>query len=79
MILGIYKIRANHVHIKIWMYYFGNLVKAIKLETKNILIDDKHFTRYVNSKLIKTLSLHYHELIEKIKKLERKKYLMIAD
>ena len=61
------------------MYYFGNLVKAIKLETKNILIDDKHFTRYVNSKLIKTLSLHYHELIEKIKKLERKKYLMIAD
>ena len=61
------------------MYYFGNLVKAIKLETKNILIDDKQFTRYVNSKLIKTLSLHYHELIEKIKKLERKKYLMIAD
>ena len=79
MILGIYKMHANDVHIKIWMYYFGNLVKAIKVETKNILIDDKHFTRFANSKLIKMLSLHYHELIEKIKKLERKKYLTFAD
>ena len=79
MILGIYKMHANEVHIKIWMYYFGNLVKAIKLETNNILIDDKHFTRYVDSKLIKMLSLHYHELMEKIKKLQRKIYLTIAD
>ena len=40
----------------------------------NILIDKKnykdltiYFTRYVNSKSIKMLSLHYHELMGKIK------------
>ena len=48
-----------------------------KIETKNILINEKnfkdlivYFTRYVHSKLIKMLSLHYHELIGKIEEQE---------
>ena len=35
------------------------------------------FTRYVKKRLIKMLSIHYHELIGKIKKHEGKKYLMV--
>ena len=49
--------------------------KKKKLETKNILIDEKnykglviYFTRYVHSKSIKMLSLCYLKLIEKIEK-----------
>ena len=48
-------------------YYFDNLIKVKKIETKNILIDGKnykdvviHFTKHVHSKSIKLLSLHYH-------------------
>ena len=47
--------------------------KKKKLETKNILIDEKnykglviYFTRYVHSKSIKMLSLYYPKLIGKI-------------
>ena len=50
-----------------------HLVEAKNLEIKNILINKKnykdltiHFTRYVHSKSIKILSLHYHELMGKI-------------
>ena len=49
------------------------LTKAKKLETKNILFDDKNyidlvicFTSYVPSKSIKMWNLYYHELIGKI-------------
>ena len=59
--------------------------KQKKLETKNILIDKKHykdltiyFTRYVHSKSMKMLSLHY-ELMEKTEEHERKKLLMLND
>ena len=38
-----------------------------------------YFTRYVHRKLIKVLSLHYHELMGKIKEHEGKKYLMVND
>ena len=47
------------------------IILIILIETKNILIDQKHykdlmiyFTRYAHKKLIKMLSLHYHELME---------------
>ena len=64
-------------------YYYDNLVKAKKkkkkIETKNILIDEKNvkdlgtcFTRYVHSKSIKMLSLHYPELMSKIKEHEER-------
>ena len=52
-------------------------MKAKKLETKNILIDEKnynyfviHFTRYVYRKSRKILSLRYHELMKKIEEHE---------
>ena len=55
-------------------YYYDNLVKA-----KNILIHEKNvknlgtcFTRYVHSKSIKMLSLHYPELMRKIKEQEER-------
>ena len=45
---------------RVYNYYFDNLVKADKLKTKKILIDEKkykdlviYFTRYVRSKSIK--------------------------
>ena len=59
----------NEINIKnrVYNYYFDNLIKGKELETKNILIDEKHpkdlliyFTRNVHSKSIKMLSLHYH-------------------
>ena len=35
---------ANEINIqnRVYNYYFDNLVTAKKLETKNILIDEKH-------------------------------------
>ena len=61
-----------------------NLIKTKKIETKYILIDEKtcndvviYFTRYVHRNSIKILSLHYHELMWKIRKPEEKKYLVV--
>ena len=58
---------------RVYNYHSDNLVEAEKLDTKNILIDEKnyqdltiYFTRYVYSKSIKMLSLHYPELMGKI-------------
>ena len=71
-IVGICKMYVKEINIKIRVdnYYFDKLIKARKLETKNILIYEKnnknlviHFTRHVHSGSIKMLSLHYHELI----------------
>ena len=73
---------ANKINIKnqLHNYFFDNLVKAKKLETKNILIDEKHykdlviyFARYLHSKSIKTLGLHYNKLMGKLKEHEGKK------
>ena len=57
---------------RVYKYFFDNLVKPKTIETENILTDKKNykdfaisFTRYVHSKSIKMLSLHYHELMEK--------------
>ena len=81
--MHIHKINIKN---RVYSYHFDNLVKAKKLDTKNIFIDKKnykdlmiYFTRYVHRKLIKVLSLHYHELMGKIKEHEGKKYLMVND
>ena len=81
--MHIHKINIKN---RVYSYHFDNLVKAKKLDTKNIFIDKKnykdlmiYFTRYVHRKLIKMLSLHYHELMGKSKEHERKRYLMVND
>ena len=68
-------IKEINIENPVYNYYFDNLVKATKLETKNVLINEKNykdlticFTRYVHSKSIKTFILYYHELIGKFKK-----------
>ena len=75
------KIQIKEINIRnrVYNYYLYGLIKAKKLETKNILIDKKnykymviYFTRYVHSKSIKMLNLH-HELIRKVEEDERKK------
>ena len=88
MIVGIYRkciSKKSILKIESTTINFDNLVKAKKkLETENILIHEKnykdlviYFTRYVHSKLIKMLSLYYHELMGKVKIYEVKKFLMI--
>ena len=75
MVVGIYKIHINEINIKnhVCNCYFINSIEAKKLETKNILIDEKsyedlviYFTRYLRKESIKMLRLHYNELIQKI-------------
>ena len=64
MIVSIYKIHAKVMNIKnrVYNYYFDNLVKTKKLETKNIIIDEKnykdlttYFARYVHKRSIKNV------------------------
>ena len=64
---------------RVYNYHFDNLFKAKTLETKHILIDKKNYKdltiyfRYVHSKTIKMLSLHYHhELVGKVEVHEEK-------
>ena len=75
MILRIYKMQMKDINTKnrVCNCYFGSLIKAKMLETKNSLIDEKNYkdlviyhTRDVHWKSIKMLSMHYHELLGKI-------------
>ena len=66
------------INIKNKFYNYYNKSDK-KLETKNILIDDKnykdvtiYFTRYDHGKSIFILNLYYHELMEKIEEYEGK-------
>ena len=86
--MGIYKntYKKNQYWKSILLLYFENLIKAKKLGTKNIFINEKnckdlmiYFMRYVHSKLIKILILHYHKLIGKIAEHEGRKYFMVDD
>ena len=59
-------IQEINIKNRVYNCHFDNLVKRKKLETKNILFDEKsykdlgiYFTRYVHRKLIKMLSLHF--------------------
>ena len=72
MFVGKYKMHLKEINIKNHVYnYFDSLIKAKKkIETKNILIDEKnykhlviYFTSYVDKKSMKMLSLYYHELM----------------
>ena len=83
-IVDLYKMLIKELNIRVCDSYFDNLIKAKKLETKYILIDEKnykdvvvYFTRYVHNKSIKILSLYYHELMGKIRKAEGKNYLVV--
>ena len=80
------RMQEMNVRYRVYNYHFDNLIKAKILETKKILIDEKkykdlttYFTRYVFIKSIKMLSLHYHELMGKIKEHEQKTYLIVND
>ena len=87
--MGIYKMHISEVNIEKCVsmksvsgvesttIVFDNLVKAKKIATKNVLMDEKnykdlviYFTRYVHSKSIKIFSLNYYELMGKIEELE---------
>ena len=61
-------------------------VKNVQFATIGFLIDEKNLkdlviycTRYVNCKLIKTLSLFFYKLLGEIVGHEGKKYLMVDD
>ena len=88
MIVHIYKVHTKKINLKnrVCNYCFDNFIKAKRLQTKNILIDEKnykdlviYFTRYVHSKSIKMLSLHYHKLMGKIEEHQRNIYLTVDD
>ena len=79
-------IQEINIKTQIYNYHSDNLGRVKEVETKNILINEESykdltvsFTRYVHSKLIKMLSLHYIELMEKIEEHKGKKHLMIND
>ena len=80
------QIKEINIKNRVCNYYFDNLINGKKLETKNILIDNKnhtylfiYFTRHVHCKSIKMLSLYYHELMGKSEEHKGKKYLMAED
>ena len=65
MIVGAYKMHMIEINNnRVYNYYFDNLIKATKFETKNNLDDEKnykvlviYFTGFVHRKLIKTLAV----------------------
>ena len=84
MIVDICKIYFNFKEIdiknRVDNYYFDYLIKAEKLEIKNILINEKnywdliiYFTIYDWGKSIQMLSLYYHEIMGKTEEHEGKK------
>ena len=80
------RMQEMNIRYRVYNYHFDNLIKAKILETKKNLIDEKkykdlttYFTRYVFIKSVKMLSLHYHELMGKIKEHEQKTYLIVND
>ena len=61
-----YKMDIKDINIenRVYSYYFDNLIKAKKSETKKILIDEKnykdlviYFTRYDRGRSVRTLSI----------------------
>ena len=75
------EIREINNKNRVYNYYFDNLIKVKKLETKNIFIDEINYmnlviiyTRHVGKKSIKMLSLHDHESIGKTEENEEKRF-----
>ena len=65
--------------------YYDNLIIPKKMETKNIVINEKsykdlvmYFTRFGSGKTLTMLNLYYHKLMGRIKESEGKK-LMVGD
>ena len=63
--------------------YFDNLVKAKKIKTKSILVDEKnykdlviYFTTSIHRMPMKMSNIHFHELIGKIEQHEEKEYFV---
>ena len=50
MIVGVYKMHISKINIRMQVCncYFNNLIKAKKLEPRNILIDEKNYKDLVN-------------------------------
>ena len=71
---------ANKVNIKnrVYNYYFDNLVRVKKLETKSILIDEKHYRiwwfTFLDMIMVKSILI---KLMGKIKEHKQKKYMMV--
>ena len=61
-------IKEINIKNRVYNYYFDNLIKARKVETKDILIDENAYKSIKMSIKI----LYYHELILKIEENERK-------
>ena len=61
MIAGIYKIHIKEINIKnrVYCYYFDNLIRAKKLETKNILIGEKNY---------KNLEIYFTRCLQQVNK-----------
>ena len=58
-----YRVKKNRVKNN---YYFDYLINAKKLESKNILANEKiYFTRHNRDFSLRMLSLCYHELVWK--------------
>ena len=78
-------VRDSNIKNRVYNYYFDNLVKARKSETKYFNGREKHkdsvvyYTRYRHKISIRMWSLDYHELIGNIEELDRKKYLVVND
>ena len=94
MIVSVCKmnVRDSNIKNRVYNYYFDNLVKARKSETKYFNGREKHkdsvvyYTRYRHKISIRmTLFtryiqiLDYHELIGNIEELDGKKYLVVND
>ena len=85
--MGIYKMHDKQIYIENQVFdYYGNLIRAKILETKNVVIDGKiykdfvvDFTRYDCEKTITMFSLYYHKLMGKIKEHEGKNYLIVEN
>ena len=85
MIVGIYIMHVKKSLLKIKSLYVRQFNYTKKMETKNIVIDEKslkdlviYFTRYGSAKTVTMLNLYYHKLMGKIKEYERKK-MMVDD
>ena len=87
MIVDIYKMHTKNICIKNQVFhYHDDLIKSKKVETKNIVIDEKSYkdlvlytARYDRNKTLTMLNLYYNELMGKIKEHKGKKYLMVDD
>ena len=71
--LSIIQFKEINIKITVYNYCFNYLIKAKRLETKNILINEQNLrglviyvTRYDHGKSVRMLSLYYHELMGNI-------------